>query len=272
MRSGTVSTWAPVARSRSSTTSACASPRHHSTSWPVSACRSTRTVGSPAVSRPSALASASSSPRVAASTAIGSSGSGISHGAISSGADFAEIVSPVSAVPSRPTAQMSPATARSIGRSVAPSGEKICADPLVGVVVGMPALAAAVARRCGSRLRRQRAGEHAQDRQPAEVRVDGRAHHLGQQRAVGVAVQRLAPVAVRPIDRRAGRSSAGDGNAAGEHLEQLGEPEPGRRAHRQHREERAASDGGLEVVDEDVEADLLAGRGSARAASRPRCC
>ena len=62
---------------------------------------------------------------MAASTAIGSSGSGMSHGSISSGAALADSVSPVSAVPSRPIAQMSPAIARSIGRSVAPSGEKI---------------------------------------------------------------------------------------------------------------------------------------------------
>ena len=121
---GTVSSSTPCSRSRSSSTSACASPMHHSTSWWVSGLRSSRSVGSPAVSLARPLASASSSLRVFARTATGSSGSGISHGAISSGASLAEMVSPVSALVSLVTATMSPATADSTGRSVAPSGEK----------------------------------------------------------------------------------------------------------------------------------------------------
>ena len=67
------------------------------------------------------FASASSSPCDAASTATGSSGSGMSHGAIRSGSSRAEIVSPVSAV-MRATAQTSPATACGTAWSVDPKG------------------------------------------------------------------------------------------------------------------------------------------------------
>jgi len=69
------------------------------------------------------FARASSSERVFATTAIGSSGSGISHGDISSGSSFDEIVSPVSAVPDLVIAQMSPAMHSEISRSAEPSGE-----------------------------------------------------------------------------------------------------------------------------------------------------
>ena len=96
---------------------------HHSTSWWVSGLRSSRSVGSPATSRARFLASASSSERVLATTATGSSGSGISHGAISSGSSLAEMVSPVSALADLVIAQMSPATQYGTSRSVAPSGE-----------------------------------------------------------------------------------------------------------------------------------------------------
>ncbi len=99
---------------------------HHSTSWWVSALRSSHMVGSPAVSLVSPLASESSSERVLARTAIGSSGSGMSQGATSSGSSLAETVSPVSALASLVTATMSPATAKSTGRSVAPSGVNRC--------------------------------------------------------------------------------------------------------------------------------------------------
>ncbi len=122
---GTVSSSTPCSRSRSSSTSACASPIHHSTSWWVSALRSSRRVGSPAVSLPRPLARASSSLRVLAATATGSSGSGMSQAPTSSGSSLAEIVSPVSAVDTFVTAHMSPATHCETGRSVAPSGEKM---------------------------------------------------------------------------------------------------------------------------------------------------
>ena len=55
--------------------------------------------------------------------ATGSSGSGISHGWISSGKSLAETVSPVSAGPSFVSAQMSPATLYGTGRKLDPIGE-----------------------------------------------------------------------------------------------------------------------------------------------------
>ncbi len=80
-------------------------------------------MGSPATSRARFLASASSSERDFATTAIGSSGSGIAHGAISSGSSRLDSVSPVSALPDLVIAQMSPATQDGTSRSCAPSGE-----------------------------------------------------------------------------------------------------------------------------------------------------
>ena len=62
-----------------------------------------------------------------ATIATGSSGSGISHGATSSGESLAEIVSPVSALVDFVIAQMSPATACGTSRSAEPSGEYRCA-------------------------------------------------------------------------------------------------------------------------------------------------
>jgi hypothetical protein len=96
---------------------------HHSTSWRVSGLRSSRMVGSPATSRPRFLARASSSARVLATIATGSSGSGISQGATSSGFSLAEIVSPVSALFDLVIAQMSPATQAGTSRRLVPSGE-----------------------------------------------------------------------------------------------------------------------------------------------------
>ncbi len=95
---------------------------HHSTSWWVSGLRSSRSVGSPATRRARLRASASSSARLWATIATGSSGSGISQGAISSGSSLAEMVSPVSALPDLVIAQMSPATQSGTSRRVAPSG------------------------------------------------------------------------------------------------------------------------------------------------------
>jgi hypothetical protein len=122
-RTGSVVSSTPPARSRSNTTSACASPMHHSTSWWVSGLRSSRRVGSPAASRARFLASASSSERVFGTTATGSSGSGISHASTSSGLSLAEMVSPVSAAVDLVIAQMSPAMQDVTSRRLEPSGE-----------------------------------------------------------------------------------------------------------------------------------------------------
>jgi hypothetical protein len=120
---GSVSTSAPPARSRANTTSACASPMHHSTSWWVSALRSRRSVGSPATSRFRLRDRASSSLRVLATMATGSSGSGICHGVMSSGRSGADTVSPVSAEVTLVSAHTSPATQYGTSRRLAPSGE-----------------------------------------------------------------------------------------------------------------------------------------------------
>src|ERR1039458_2241805 len=127
-RSGTrrlvVSTATPCRwPSRSSSTSACASPMHHSTSCLVSALFSRRSVGSSATSRYSAWESLSSSALDLATMATGSSGSGIVHGSISSGWSLSDSVPPVSAVPSLATAQMSPAPHCVMPRCCLPSGE-----------------------------------------------------------------------------------------------------------------------------------------------------
>ena len=96
---------------------------HHSTSWCVSGLFSSRRVGSSATSRDSAWDILSSSALDLAETAIGSSGSGITHGSISSGSSLLDSVSPVSAVASLATAQMSPATASVTARCCLPSGQ-----------------------------------------------------------------------------------------------------------------------------------------------------
>ena len=83
--------------------------------------------------------SLSSSVLARASTAIGSSGSGIVHGLSTSGVSGSDRVSPVSARVSRPTAQMSPATTRPTGPLRLAQGHRQRADPLVLVVVLVPA-------------------------------------------------------------------------------------------------------------------------------------
>ena len=155
-------------RSRSSSTSTCASPMHHSTSWWVSELCSSRSVGSSATSRPRpwdelVLVGLGLAPR----SATGSSGSGISHGSISSGSSLAESVSPVSARVSLATAQMSPAMHCGDGalRLAQRRGER--ADPLVDVVV----LVAAVGRGRARRRARSRPGAGCRRRPgPGEIR------------------------------------------------------------------------------------------------------
>ena len=87
-------------------------------------------------------------------SATGSSGSGISHGSISSGSSLAESVSPVSARPSLATAQMSPAMACGDGPLGLAERRGQRADPLVDVVV----LVAAVGQRSGRTRARSRPG------------------------------------------------------------------------------------------------------------------
>ncbi len=83
---------------------------HQSTSWWVSGLFSSRSVESSATSLDSAWDILSSSALDLAVMAIGSSGSAICHDSISSGLSLSDRVSPVSALVSFATAQMSPAT------------------------------------------------------------------------------------------------------------------------------------------------------------------
>ncbi len=130
-------------------------------------------------------------------------------------------------------------------------------DPLVGVVVLVAAVGHAVPGHVHGALGPQRPGEHPHDRHPADVGVDGGAHDLGDQRALGVGGQPGAGEAVeadhvgqRVLQRR--RERADDA------VQQLGQAHAGRRAHRQHRVERAARHGRLQVRDQRRLVDLLA--------------
>ena len=83
---------------------------------------STRSDGSSAASRLSAVESLSSSDLVSASMATGSSGVGSDQGRSTRGSSTDESVSPVSARVSRPTEAMSPATTRLAGDRCCPNG------------------------------------------------------------------------------------------------------------------------------------------------------
>ena len=250
-RSSTLSTATPYRDdSRSSSTSAWASPMHHSTSWWVSAFISSRMVGSSATSRGSAADSLSSSAFDRATNATGSSGSGIDHGSISSGCSLDESVSPVSAVDSFATAHTEPAGHDVSGRCSLPSGVGQRADPLVVIVVGVPAGGPPVPGHVHRRVRRERAGEHPHQRDAPHVGVGGGLHHLGEQRPVGVAGQ---PGDRRPVDggrHRRQRVLERRRQRLGDHLEQLREPDPERRGDREHRVERPARDRLLQVGDQ----------------------
>jgi hypothetical protein len=82
-----------------------------------------RSVGSSATRRDSACDSLSSSALDLAVIATGSSGSGMLHASMSSGRSLLESVSPLSAVDSLATAQMSPAGQAATGRCCLPRGE-----------------------------------------------------------------------------------------------------------------------------------------------------
>ena len=112
----------------------------HSTIWCVSAFCSSRIVTSSATSRCSAETSFSSSFRVAAWTAIGSSGSGSNHGSTSAGRALPDSVSEVSAAVSLDTRTRSPAIAWVFGRRLVGQRRRQRAGALVvDVVVGVGA-------------------------------------------------------------------------------------------------------------------------------------
>ena len=103
----------------------------------------------------------------------------------------------------------------------------------------------------------QGSGEDADQAQPADVRVAGRLHDLGDERSLGVALDRVA------LGSR-GREDLGRGmflrrrEAGHREVEQLGAADTGLRADRHDREERRPGHGRLEVVGEHLRRDLLA--------------
>ena len=154
---------------------------------------------------------------------------------------------------------MSPAIACSIGRRVAPSGEKICPTRSSASWSGWPRSPPPCPDTCTA-VSGVSVPENTRriDSRPWYGSTDVRTTSAssgpdGSQLSVGVGLPN------RPITA-GGSSSVGRRETAGEHLQQLGQPEPGRRAHRHERVERAARDGGLEVVDQHVEVDLVAVR------------
>ena len=125
-RTGTCST--PTlnrVRNRLSTRSRWAGPVVHSTTCPVAASCSMRSDGSSAASSRNATGIRSSSARVAAATAAGSSASGRAQGVTSSGASGEERVSDVCAVESLVTTTTSPAIASVLGSSSPSKGAAI---------------------------------------------------------------------------------------------------------------------------------------------------
>ena len=126
-------------------------------------------------------------------------------------------------------------------------------------MVGVTALDHPVARDVHHRVRPQRAGEDPHQGDPTEVGVAGGLHDLGHQRAVRVAGDGCCRRAVRPGDDRAGVLERRR-QRLGEHLEQLVGAEQRQRGRGQHGVEVAARHGQLEVGDDHLLVDLLAGQ------------
>ncbi len=206
-------------------------------------------VASSATSRPRAAPSLSSSALDLATIATGSSASGIIQGSMSSGLSLSDSVSPVSARVSLATATMSPAMPRVDGplHLAQRAGQR--PDPLVDVVVLVPA----VGRRSGRRRARtesgvRRAGEDPHQGQPPDVRVGGRLHDLGAQRAGRIAGQRRPAAARRAWSRRAADAPAGAGKPRRTRSSTSAVPEAaGLHRGADHRVERAAGHGHLQV-------------------------
>ena len=132
-------------------------------------------------------------------------------------------------------------------------------DPLVVVVVLVPAGGAPVAGHVHGGVGAQRAGEDADQADPADVGVGGGLDHLGQQRPLGVGGQPADRLAVRG-GHRGQRVLGGGGEGLGHHFEQLEHADPLRRGHDEHRVEAAARDGLLQILDEHLGVDLFPGQ------------
>ena len=114
-----------------------------------------------------------------------------------------------------------------------------------------------MARHVNRRVGPYRAGEHPDQADPADVRVRRRLDHLGQQRPLRVAAQMSAVLALRGEDVGQ-RMLERRREAAGRDLQQLQGSDAGAGACGDHREERAAGDRLLEILDQHLFVDLLA--------------
>ena len=132
------------------------------------------------------------------------------------------------------------------------------ADPLVLVVVGVPAGRPAVPGDVHDGVRPQRAGEDPDQADPADVGVGGGLDDLGQQRARRVGRQAADGLAVRGGDRRQ-RVLGRRRERLGDDLEQFLHADVVRRGRGEDRVEAAARDGLLQVLDEALDLDLLTG-------------
>ena len=163
----------------------------HSTTCPVAPSCSMRSDGSSAASSRNATGIRSSSARLVAATAAGSSASGRAQGVTSSGASGEDSVSEVWAVASLVTTTTSPATARDFGSRSPSSGAAIDARPHV-VVVGGVALTRGhaeqleVPRHVHRPVGAQRPGEHPHEREVPDVGVRLGVDDLGDERTLGV--------------------------------------------------------------------------------------
>ena len=184
--------------SRSSSTSRCASPMHHSTSWWVSGLFSSRSVGSSATSRPSAL-------RELVLVGLG----------LGDDRDRQQRVGHQPTAPSaaarpcrtacrrsRPGSAWRPRRCRrrctaTTVRWVLPSGEVSAPTFSSTSWSSWPRSAEEVAGHVHRRVRPQRAGEHPDQRDPADVGVGGGLDDLGDQRPGRVAGERAVRVARR---------------------------------------------------------------------------
>ena len=132
---------------------------------------------------------------------------------------------------------------------------------VITVVLRMPVemmrgKARQVTRDVQRRVGTQRAGEHPDQREPADERVADGADHLGDQRTGGIAGDRAEVPARCGLDRRqAGRVRGGE--AVFEQVVQLLDAHPGRGVGGDHRKEPGGGDGRAQIGGHGLELDLL---------------
>ena len=101
-------------------------------------------------------------------------------------------------------------------------------------------------------------GEHPDQADPADVGIRRRLDHLGQQRSVRVAGQALSRVLPCGVNTSGSGCSGRRREARGDDLQQFQRADAGAAARRNHREERRAGDGLLQILDQHRLVDLLA--------------